>query len=102
MRALVHIARILGRHVKDKEKTMMHLEAAADHAEAFLQHDEEKEHVSLVLRGDVYGSFMTSDENNATACLLEEMKLDRFDFIREDKEFKDMTERLKKTADLWE
>ncbi len=102
MRAHVHIARILGRHVKDKEKTMMHLEAAADHAEAFLQHDEEKEHVSLVLRGDVYGSFMTSDENNATARLLEEMKLDRFDFIREDKEFKDLTERLKKTAGLWE
>ena len=101
MRAHVHIARILGRHVKDKEKTMMHLEAAADHAEAFLQHDEEKEHVSLVLRGDVYGSFMTSDENNATARLLEEMKLDRFDFIREDKEFKDLTERLKKTAGQW-
>ena len=45
---------------------------------------------------------MTSDENNATARLLEEMKLDRFDFIREDKEFKDLTERLKKTAGLWE
>ena len=44
---------------------------------------------------------MTSDENNPTARLLEEMKLDRFDFIREDIEFKDLTERLKKTAGLW-
>lgn len=101
MRAHLHIARIVGRHEKDREKTMSHLEAAADHAEAFLQHEEGKKHSSLFLRGSEYGTFRTSDENNNTAILLEELKSDRFDFVREDKEFKALTERLKKTAGQW-
>ena len=101
MRAHLHIARIVGRHEKDREKTMLHLEAAADHAEAFLQHKEGKKHSSLFLRGSEYGTFRTSDENNNTAILLEELKSDRFDFVREDKEFKALMERLKKTAGQW-
>lgn len=101
MRAHLHIARIVGRHEKDREKTMLHLEAAADHAEAFLQHEEGKKHSSLFLRGSEYGTFRTSDENNNTAILLEELKSDCFDFVREDKEFKALTERLKKTAGQW-
>ena len=101
MRAHLHIARIVGRHEKDRQKTMLHLEAAADHAEAFLQHEEGKKHTSLFLRGSEYGTFRTSDENNNTAILLEELKSDRFDFVREDKEFKALMERLKKTAGQW-
>ena len=100
-RAHLHIARIVGRHEKDQEKTMSHLEAAADHAEAFLQHEEGKKHTSLFLRGSEYGTFRTSDENNVTAILLEELKSDRFDFVREEERFKALTERLKKTAGLW-
>ena len=100
-RAHLHIARIVGRHEKDREKTMSHLEAAADHAEAFLQHEEGKKHTSLFLRGSEYGTFRTSDENNVTAILLEELKSDRFDFVREEERFKALTERLKKTAGLW-
>ena len=101
MRAHLHIARIVGRHEKDRQKTMLHLEAAADHAEAFLQHEEGKKHTSLFLRGSEYGTFRTSDENNNTAILLEVLKSERFDFLREDKEFKALTERLKKTASQW-
>lgn len=100
-RAHLHIARIVGRHEKDQEKTMSHLEAAADHAEAFLQHEEGKKHTSLFLRGSEYGTFRTSDENNVTAILLEELKSDCFDFVREEERFKALTERLKKTAGLW-
>jgi len=100
-RAHLHIARIVGRHEKDREKTMLHLEAAADHAEAFLQHEEGKKHTSLFLRGSEYGTFRTSDENNVTAILLEELKSDRFDFVREEERFKALTERLKKTAGQW-
>ena len=100
-RAHLHIARIVGRHEKDQEKTMSHLEAAADHAEAFLQHEEGKKHTSLFLRGSEYGTFRTSDENNVTAILLEELKSDRFDFVREEERFKALTERLKKTAGQW-
>jgi len=101
MRAHLHVARIAGRHEKDKEKTMTYLEAAADHAEAFLRHEEGKKHTSLFLRGSEYGTFRTSVENNETAILLEELKSDRFDFLREDEEFKSLTERLKKTAGQW-
>ncbi len=101
MRAHLHIARIVGRHEKDRQKTMLHLEAAADHAEAFLQHEEGKKHSSLFLRGSEYGTFRTSDENNNTAILLEELKSDRFDFVREEERFKALTERLKKTAGQW-
>ena len=101
MRAHLHIARIFGSHEKDQEKTMLHLEAAADHAEAFLQHKEGKKHTSLFLRGSEYGTFRTSDENNNTAILLEVLKSDRFDFVREEERFKALTERLKKTAGQW-
>lgn len=80
---------------------MLHLEAAADHAEAFLQHEEGKKHTSLFLRGSEYGTFRIDVENNTTAILLEVLKSDRFDFVREDGEFKALTERLKKTAGQW-
>lgn len=70
-------------------------------AEAFLQHEEGKKHTSLFLRGSEYGTFRTSDENNVTAILLEELKSDCFDFVREEERFKALTERLKKTAGLW-
>ncbi|MBQ5933925.1 MAG: helix-turn-helix transcriptional regulator [Lachnospiraceae bacterium] len=101
MRADLHIARITARHDKDKEKVIACLKNAAIHAEAFLEHDEGKKHTSLFLRGSEYGTFRTSAEKNTTAYLLDVLKDDRFDFIRDDPEFIALTERLNKTAGNW-
>lgn len=101
MRADLHIARITARHDKDKEKVIACLKNAAIHAEAFLEHDEGKKHTSLFLRGSEYGTFRTSAEKNTTAYLLDVLKDDRFDFIRDDPEFIALTERLNKTAGKW-
>jgi len=80
---------------------MSYLEASAAHAEAFLQHDEDKKHTSLFLRDAEYGRFRISTEKNPTAVMLDELKSDRFDFIRNDPEFIALTERLNKTAGKW-
>ena len=100
-RANLHIARIAARYDKDKVKTMSYLEASAAHAEAFLQHDEDKKHTSLFLRDAEYGRFRISTEKNPTAVMLDELKSDRFDFIRNEPEFIALTERLNKTAGNW-
>ena len=101
MRAHYHIARIAARNEKDCEKTLTHLEEAATHGEAFLKNEEGRTHTSLFLRGREYGGFSTNVQNNATACLLEIMKEDCFDFVRKDPKFIGLEKRLQKTAGMW-
>lgn len=108
MSAHYRIACIAGRQEKDKEKTLTHLAAAADHAEAILRLEEAIskpeegiQHTSLFLRGSTYGTFGTFDERNMTAFLSDALKSDLFDFVREEERFKALTERLKETAGLW-
>lgn len=101
MDANLHIAKIIARNDKDKEKVMAYLNDAVIHAEAFLQHDKDKKHISLFLRGKEYGTFRISTENNSTAIMSDMLKHCSFDFIRNDPEFKSLTERLKKTAGKW-
>ena len=101
MRANLHIARIVARHEQDAKKVLLHLKQAADHAEAFIQNREETLHTSLLMRGSDYGTFSTNDEANNPAQVLRDMQDERFDFIREEPEFKALEERLKKTAGKW-
>ncbi len=101
MRVNLRIARIAARHEQDAKKVLLHLKQAADHAEAFIQNREETLHTSLLMRGSDYGTFSTNDEANNPAQVLRDMQDERFDFVREEPEFKALEERLKKTAGKW-
>ena len=101
MRVNLRIARIAARHEQDVKKVLMYLRQAADHAEAFIQNRAETLHTSLLMRGSDYGTFRTNDESNNPAQVLRDMQDERFDFVRDEPEFKALEERLKKTAGKW-
>lgn len=101
MRAHFHIARIAAGHEKDREKALSHLKEAVDHGEAFLGNNPEKMHTSLFTRGREIGSFSTNGRYNSTFYLLENLKKDCFDFMREEPEFMDLVKRLQRTAGPW-
>lgn len=101
MCAHYHVASIAARYEKDCEKTLFHLKEAADHGEAFLKNVEGKTYTSLFLRGREYNGFSVNDKNNATAWLLEFLKENCFDFVRQDPRFIALENRLQKTAGTW-
>ena len=99
MRAHLRIARLQTAQPKARKTALEHLAAAADHAEAFLLPTENKLQTSLFLRGQSLGAYGTSQENNATAELLEALQDNEFDGLRKTKEFKEIVKRLEKTAE---
>ena len=95
-----HIAHFTACDEKDCEKTLTHLEEAANHGEAFLKNEKKKTHTSLFLRGQEYGGIRIKGQNKPTAFLLEIMKDDCFDFVRKDSRFTDLEKRLRKTTGM--
>lgn len=95
-----HIARFYA-SLKNREKTLTELKEAVAHAEALLDYDPCEKHTSLIVRGREYGTFRTNTEENPTLSTLNDLKNERFDFLRDDPEFLDLTERLRATAGKW-
>ena len=100
MLAHYHLAHFAAYDEKDCEKTLMHLEEAAKHGEAFLKNEKKRTHTSLFLRGQEYGGFRIKGQNKPTAFLLEVMKEDCFDLVRKDPRFTGLEKRLRKTTGM--
>ncbi|MBQ8508412.1 MAG: helix-turn-helix domain-containing protein [Clostridia bacterium] len=86
----------------DRERTLHHIEAAADHAIAFVGCEGVCEHTSLLLRGYRSGSMSTTGSKTDTAERLEELSRKRYDFVRDEPRFAAVVERLKTVAGRWE
>ena len=86
----------------DRERVLSHLTRAAEHAIKFtVEFNENATHTSLAFRGQTYGVFSTSNRDNDALQLLKEMEKPRYDFVREEKVFLSIKERLEKHAGFW-
>lgn len=87
---------------QNKEKCLYHLEKATDCAINFIDYmkTDTFPHTSLLWKGfDNPGKHVSlSERENTAAIILERLKNQEYDFIREAKEFGDVSERLNKVA----
>ncbi len=95
-------ARFYAKNV-DTEKTLFHLNAAADCALGFLKAIEAKEYSSLLFRGMNFGVFTTDSTANSAKVIFDVMNNEEiFDFVRYTEQFKAILEKLKPQAQNWE
>jgi hypothetical protein len=83
------------------EKTLYHLNSAANHAIEFLTMGI-KEHTSLIFKGLSIGSFSINNKNNYALILCEETKKSDYDFLRENEEFISIIGKAEKYAGKWQ
>ncbi len=86
----------------DEDKVIMHLKDAAKYAVMFETYDWEHEKTSLLFRGLKNGGWVRRTPDAASGVvtgLQESMSEDIFDFVRNDKRFKDICDTLRKVTD---
>ena len=89
--------------LQNAEKVLHHLKKAAEHAIKFLTAlKEHATHTSLLFKGYSFGDFSTWNTSNDALELLENMKNSAYDFIRENKAFKNIEEELTPYAEKWQ
>ena len=85
------------------EKTLYHLEEAAEHAISFLKwFNSSREYTCLLFKDKKVSGFTTNDKRNAALKLLEELKDSKFDFVNENVQFIAVKENLEKFAKVWQ
>ena len=85
------------------EKTLYHLEKAAEHAISFLEWcDGSREYTSLLFKDKKVKGFITSDKRNTALKLLEELKASEFKFVNGNDQFVAIKENLEKFAKVWQ
>lgn len=86
---------------KDEENTLQQLAMARDCALAFMKLDIKEEHTSLLHRGQEYGDFYNAEDINDADDVLEIMKNEDFDFLRENARFQEIQRSLQEYAGGW-
>lgn len=90
----------------DAEKTLWHLERAAEHAIGFVKYAADDSFVNTSLlfreRNKKGTSFTTGSSENDAMELLRDMEASVYDFVRDKSEFTAVINRLKAYADKWE
>lgn len=89
---------------KCADKTLYHLEKAAEHAISYVNwcESDTREYTCLLFKDKKVTGFTTSDKRNAALKLLEELKTSEFDFVNGDKQFVVIKENLEKFAKVWQ
>ena len=83
---------------QNAEKTLHHLQKAADHAIAFLDWCRGGEYTSLLFKGMRRGTHSTNDKRNQALYVLEEMKTSKYNFLRDVNEFADIKNKIESLA----
>ncbi len=89
--------------MSDGEKALYHLSEAAEYTIGFLEffNSHDFVHTSLILRGKDGGSFGTSSSDNFAQLTLNELKNQKYDFIRMKPQFAEIENKLKAYAGKW-
>ena len=89
---------------KCADKTLYHLEKAAEHAISFDNwcESDTREYTCLLFKDKKVKGFTTSDKRNDALKLLEELKDSKFDFVNENVQFVAVKENLEKFAKVWQ
>ena len=83
---------------QNTEKTLHHLQKAAEHAIAFLDWCRGGEYTSLLFKGMSRGTHSTNDKRNQALYVLEEMKTSKYNFLRDVNEFADIKNKIESLA----
>ncbi len=86
---------------KEEENTLQNLSFARDCALAFMKLDIKAEYTSLLLRGLDYGDFYNAEDVNDADEVLEIMKNEDFDFLRENARLQEIQRSLQEYAGGW-
>lgn len=89
--------------IKNEEKTVYHIEKAAYHAIEFVKYAECSGYVydSLAVRGMKCGGVNASDSKNEAKKMLCSIEAEKYDFIRENEEFKNILVLLDEYSGDW-
>ncbi len=89
--------------ISDGKKVLYHLSEATKYAIGFTEFFNSPDfvHTSLMFRGKEGGSFGTSSSDNFAQLMLNELKNQRYDFIRNEPQFTETENKLKVYAGKW-
>ncbi len=89
---------------KDRENCLIHIAKAVHHAIEFVKfaNSDGIERTSLLFRGNHCEGFSTGNQSNNALCEMESLAHERFGFIRDTDEFRQIFTDLEKYAGKWE